>query len=759
MSTTPFLKPATLKSAYDASLKYMAPFQTPLDEYERIANNKPHPAVKDPYPKNTDGTVAGIIQDQPRRTIQQLPTGKVESSDPREWLTIVTNYYANHEMVPKMRTQADPLDKCWAVGSKALTSGSQPTMTMLLGDDLHADFKVPDVRAILYEAGKLSFFECNYYFLESYYQEGDLDAIIDQTDNAKKAGIDTGWDTAVLEKAKSEIEKKKDRNKSYDEEHRGIDAEGVLIVHALQYGKGAKQFSFIPALGDDSYVNAIAREKINRDPRGVPNVQCMYATVTLTNPLGRGIVELSGGMQNFIDSSMQMYQYTSALMLDPPLKKRGAFNKANVKYRVGHVIDMGADQNADVEPLKIETSALNNFNNVYQLAKSQILALNASNDTTISAEAGNPTSSKTPQGIKAAQAQLGIADNHFRKHLEEWWQEVITSAINLEFNEKSGVQPIQLDKDTTQKLMELWQTDPDVQEMLDPDTQLFHLDFDAIQDVPFTFTVDASSTAKEDNQHQLEALGGLNEQIDGSPAMTALMQQHPDKLIGIWNAMVKASGVEDPEKLSFTDDDVEQMTQQMQQQAEMEQQQQQQMAQQGIGPDGKPTPEAQMAMQQQQAQMQAEQQQAQAAAAQAANQQKMDMEAQKHQMGLEQAQMSHQQAMEANQAKTDATMQQMQAKTAAVTGKQPTESPAEQQQDTAPEGSPQDEPNMDGKVEPDETQGLTADEQGVVERLFQEEFPEALIEQAILMMRQGVAPEDIVPKLTELVQSSQGQAQ
>ena len=69
----------------------MTPFFDPLSEYERIARNRPHPGINKSYPKNTDGTMAGIVDSLPKRVIQQLPSGKVETTQGTV-MSIVANF-------------------------------------------------------------------------------------------------------------------------------------------------------------------------------------------------------------------------------------------------------------------------------------------------------------------------------------------------------------------------------------------------------------------------------------------------------------------------------------------------------------------------------------------------------------------------------------------------------------------------------------------------------------------------------------------
>lgn len=556
--TFAYLKPSNLQEAWQASKDFMKAPHDPLSEYERIADNRPHPGIDPNYPKNTDGTLAAIIQEQPKRIIQQTPTGVLKSNDPRKWLPIVANWVMNEQLIPRATSQADPLQKSWAMGQKTLTYGAQLSTTFFGGknDWFGADFKIPYIKDIYFESGKLTWQDCNYGFIRAWYQKGDVEAIIAKERRLRKAAKERGeeyeptWDVTVLKEALDLDRKKTSQEQSRGEYERNVQAGGIEIVHAMQDGVGAKFYSFLPALD-----GKVCRTKVNKDPRGVMPIQAMYANIDLSNPLGRGAVELSGGMQNFIDSTMQAYQYIMGLMMNPPLKKRGSVVVSSLKYKMNAVWDMGSQPNNDVEPVNINNAAINNFAQIYGLAKSQIMNLNNSADTSVSSEVGNPGFSKTDAGVDALQARLGVSDNYMRKQYETWWSDVLESMVNIHFAEKNGIEVLDLDQETADKLRAI---NPG---LVNDDNQ-FELDYDEIEDVPFHFAVDASSSNMEDKQAQVEALDGLLARIDGSQMLGQMIPA--DKVIALWNAVVAASGVESPEKIAIDQDELDQMMNQPQ---------------------------------------------------------------------------------------------------------------------------------------------------------------------------------------------------
>lgn len=557
----------------------MRPFIDPLDEFERIARNQPHPGIDKSYPKVTDGTTSSIIQKTPRRIVQQIPTGSVKGEG---WLPIVAGFIFRSEIIPNANEQNAFIDKCWRLIRSALGFGAAHSYTPIVnrGDYFGPDLGIPYIKNVKFQAGKLSDLESQCVFLEAWYQPSDIDHIISKekklAKSAKQRGekADSSWDLEALKEIKDMVSAKADEEKSVndgkakDDTHKG----GVKLVHAFERGVGSTFYTFHPSS------QKIVRKKKNPDPRGDIPVQTMYFETDGINPLGRGIVEQVGSLQNLMDSEMQMYQYNRALMLNPPLIKRGSFNKTQVKFVPNVIIDVGVDPNADVKPLTIDTSAIQNFAQNYGLMKSQLLNLTSSPDTSISSDVGNPGFSKTPAGVNAVQANVSVDDNYIRKQFEQWFERWAETAINLYFAEKTGIHEIQLDKETASKLRKMPEFQPGgaMDGSISPENVIL-VDFDEATEA-LKFEVDASTSNMKDNTQQLEALDALLTRIESSSILQSIIP--PKKIIGAWNSIVHASGVENPEELEVSEEELEELEQQAMEQEQMAQEQM--MAEQGM---------------------------------------------------------------------------------------------------------------------------------------------------------------------------------
>lgn len=557
MSTFQYLEPKNLVETFRTSQSYTEGLTEHFREYERLARNKPHASIPKEYPKTTDGTTASIIRKTPHRIIQQLPTGKVKSTT-EDWLSIVAEFIYTEKIIPNANESYALLQKCWNVVERFLTFGSCPTYAPFVE---HAGYFCPDLRLpywgdIFLQPGKLSDEDSNYIFLRSWWQTKDIDALIERQSKLPKNK--RTWDVDALEHVKDITVTKDDKTKTPAEIELQVNSEGgVELITGFQRGKKAKFYTFhVQSTGsgeDKKYNGTVVRTKVNKDPRGELPISFAYGDIDGTNPLGRSIIDLVGGLQNLMDGEMQMYQYNRALQLNPPLLKWGNFSKNKIKFAPNVIIDLGTNPDAKIEPLTIDTTALANFPNNYGLMKSQMLNLLASPDTSISAEVGNPGFSKTPQGVEASKANLSIDDNYVRKQFETWFERWSETAINLYFAERTGVEELQLNQESADELREL-ATEGKFDPNLLSDDNKIRIDYDTATPA-LKFEVDASTSKMKEEIQELESLQGLAQFLDKSDQIQALVP--PQKKLQLWNAIVSNSGTENPEKLKMNEKEIE----------------------------------------------------------------------------------------------------------------------------------------------------------------------------------------------------------
>jgi hypothetical protein len=513
------LNPNTLKADYDPALTAMKTWWENFNEYERLARNKPHPKViAAKLPTVTDGTLAGVINRQPKRIIQQIPTGRVKSPEEPD-LADIADYIWQNEVIPHVSYNGDMIQKSWIMAKKALTYGCSVSFSFFknAGDYFGADFSIPYIRDIIFERGQSYGPDCNVLYFRQYYTPSQIQLIIDkerrlsrkakarQKNDPSEEGYDASWNVNRLKYLKDKLAAKEKEADSRTPAERDKSPSGGLIeiIHALQTGVGAKFYSFSPDMVDGKNV---VRTKVNPDPRGKMPVDFLYADIDLSNPLGVGYCEMSGGMQNMLDSEVQSYQLIQKLMLNPPVMKWGKGIKGStIKYKNNAVWDMGNDTGSKIEVVDINNEAIANFSTNYGLMKSQILQLTNNQDSSVpGAATGGVGQSKTPAGVNQQQQMIGFDDNYFRKQYESWYQANSETLLNIHFAESDGTREIELTEDFLDDIA------PNIQDgnkfvSINKNTKKAAVMYSEIK-TKLKFTVDPTTSESDDDSHQVEVL-------------------------------------------------------------------------------------------------------------------------------------------------------------------------------------------------------------------------------------------------------------
>lgn len=538
---------------YHKAVLWTEQWTDPFDEYVRIARNGVAPNTPPEYARVSDGTTASLIRKAPKRVIQQLPTGVITADDDNDWLPIVAEFILLNKIIPYANASYDLIQKFWSSVENGLTVGGQAVYTPFLkhGDEFTTDASLIYYGDIFFQPGKKSFYDCDYFFMRSWWQPETIDQVIEsekkRVKEAKSAGIEyeSTWDIQALKQARKQVVAKDESAKTETEEKFGIDASGIQIITGFQRGVGAT--FYVGCSTGEHNDGFIVRRKKNKDPRGLPPVDYFYADVDGSNPFGRSIVEIVGGMQNMIDADMRAYKFNRALGLAPPVMTYGNVDTSQAIYEANAIIEMGNDPNNRIVPLSVDTSAINNYPNIYAMNKTQLHALfNSGGDTTVSAEVGNPGFGKTPTAIKQQRELMSADDNYIRKNFESFFENWAETAVNVYFAEREGVEVLQLDQKTADRLRHLQQKGKLDWDFVTDDNKI---EIDYSNATPaLRFRVDASTSKLNGQSEQLETLQLLSE-IASTPIFARLVPQ--EKLAACWNKIVANSGVEDPEELSI----------------------------------------------------------------------------------------------------------------------------------------------------------------------------------------------------------------
>lgn len=522
----------------------MRPFFQPLAEYERLGRGLPGKIPKG-KPRVTDGTLAGARREAPKRIIQQLPTGKVTIKKFPE-LEPYVNAVLTDEILLNANSSGTPYSKSKKAIKDTFTSGMSAAYVFYnrRGDKFFADFRRVYYKDIGFEKGKTSEFDSNVMKMTGWYTKLDIKAIIYWQKQLEKMAKERGekfypeWDLKILAQLLDEgLEEKDDEHKTEEEKKKSEGSTGYIkIEHIFQVGVGAKFYGYSPKLG-----KAVKRCE-TKDPRGIIPIHLLVPEEDDANPLGEALLSISAGKQNLLDFDMQMYQYNRGLLLSPPVKKWGNVPTSAIKLVPDAVIDMGGLKTAgnDIETVDINNSAISDYRNNSSYIKTQIYnELGSTSDSSISASVGAVGYSKTDRGVAAQENKLGTSDNDLRKVTEQWLGRIFETQLNIHFAESQGMKELELQKATIKRL-----------KLEEP----YVMDYS--QDLgPIKFTVDAGTTEASDSKQENEELVGLLDITSKYGGLRA------DRQMAIVNQVIKNSGVDDAEDLTYTDEEIEQAKQ------------------------------------------------------------------------------------------------------------------------------------------------------------------------------------------------------
>lgn len=441
-----YLEGKEVCEAYEAATKEADKWREDYDEFERLANNGLIADLDEALPKVNDGSLAAALLKMPKRTVPKNLTGRAKALDREDaWLTELANLQWENNIVPNANSQA-PFQKKWEVAThKAGIYGGCPIVNLFVtrGSYTGSDFIIPpSVRDVKLEAGKVSDTDSDIIFWDVYYSISQWKTMIeDAKEETKDKNSYNKWDVKLMQEI---LTAKPDEGRPSNDENsqntkNGVHKTGVHCFIAFQRGVDAP-FSMYHPQHKDRPVRAWA----NPDPTGDIPVHYLYCYQDFINPYGIGIVKLAGGTQNVLDYMRQADVLATQLGLRPPKLISGDDSQTDYdSFTYTEDADWFAG-NAQVERMELADGVYRELPNRISMYQSSLNKILPMGDTSVSAEAGDPLQSKTPAGVKMAQSQLSIDDEHITANLYTTAGLVFKSMINTHFANMQGADPIKV---------------------------------------------------------------------------------------------------------------------------------------------------------------------------------------------------------------------------------------------------------------------------------------------------------------------------
>lgn len=531
-----FFEQSDLHDLYKLAKEESYEWRRPYKEYERIADNGLLDDLDEVLPETNDGSLAAGLYKLPKRVVKNNLEGRFESSDRDEaWITELANIYWKNKILPNANTDAPYKRKVKDVVRKAAIYGGQPVINLLVDDGKggsKADFIVPYCQDVRLEPGKVSDQASDIIFWDVYYTRKQIADMIEQAkdENGKSDGkgentVNQGdgynkWNIEALQAIYDSKDEGEDRDQNEDHDSKdglAVKKGGVKFCIAFQRGVKAPFYMYHHS------TNKVVREWENPDPTGDIPVKYLYCYQDFINPYGVGIVKLAGGTQNVLDI-MRMYDvYATQIGVRSPRVISGNEDEVDEDSMVYAPDANWYVGNAKVDRWEMANGVYNQLPTRIQMYQSSLNKFMPIGDSTVSASAGDPMQSKTPAGVKQAQAMLSIDDEDFIDNLYEWWEQVATNLINLTFANMQGSDILKLSDDEMKLLADAGLEIP-MGEMGTPLTNELEVLWDETRST-FTFQMDAEKDADAEKQEKREALTAALELRAADPNFDMTLMQ------------------------------------------------------------------------------------------------------------------------------------------------------------------------------------------------------------------------------------------
>nr|DAW04683.1 MAG TPA: portal [Caudoviricetes sp.] len=548
-----------LKEKLDASIDYMKQATRDFsDVNEQVYYRKP--VIEDgkmQFSDLVDNTLASYIEKLPKDIVQKIPTFTVDSKeDSKVWDLVYEGILYDYIIDPNAFSSFSLLQKFWETMRAGAIYGGALAYFLYSNVNGTATVEYRNVywRDLYPEAYAGDGNSMNHVFIRGLYTHDDIVNMQENaTDKKTKKALE-----AVLNYGKGA----KDR----DMPRSAIIQNLPSNLYELFLYIDRKQM----ILFSDNTGEIIEAED---NVLGELPTEMFYSDYDRISFFGRSLIDMAYPQQQALTSFLRSFIYTSDYNTSPAKLVKGmALNEETFDLEKNNTMFLG-DSDGDMKLLTIDTDIYRNFNSIYSLLKACILtSLPASSDTSISAEVGDPTYSKTPAGVKDQEAKATIGNNYYRKAFEHFLSNTLNKMLNIFLREsaKAGV-PFKLQFGTKYAKL-IREEDP---KMLDEDNTLV-IDPKGIKNVRVNIEFNSTrEIAKEEDMKRLQTfISGLFELGKSNAQIGEALKYVLPVLI---QELAKNSNLENSDKIAeLLKQGLEAVNAQAEQQQEQQAQEQQQ---------------------------------------------------------------------------------------------------------------------------------------------------------------------------------------
>lgn len=377
-----------------------------------------------------DTTIAGLVRQIPRNSLQQLPIFGVAINGTKNSIrAALASFFVRHNVLNEDTFGKGLLSTLQMGTEQAITHGYAPFMTVTneVLDDFGTTMRLMHYTDVDPEPGIQDFNEAGFFYVVANLTKSRVRKIRD----AAKQNPNTSWYVDALDRLLEITPETKNYSIYQSDPQKKAQQEYIAntyqFVTKYEVGRGGKFCTFCPQLPETAL-----RCIENKSKFGYPRVQGLVIDPAPLTPFGLSRVRLASPNQNLANIYYQSIASMLLLNAKPPVLKRGRFTKP-VQLKQGAIWE-ALDQNATAELKSMDNGALAQFTPMMKFLASQIQNIMGS---PFSAVNNGGEFSKTGPGVKQQNEVQDLTTNQITNILENFLRQYVLVALDTFISEQT----------------------------------------------------------------------------------------------------------------------------------------------------------------------------------------------------------------------------------------------------------------------------------------------------------------------------------
>lgn len=411
---------------YRDFLKYQSEMRSRVANYGKLEKltSAEVLSVKPDLPNISSGETAGLVRRIARNVVQNTPNVEVISiHDDDTPYGVFSRHILLEKIIGSDTYSNDMQQNLYASTMSALTLGFDCVIPVLLQDAAggwYVKYDSIHYEDVYPEPGAKDVRQANDVFIRRWLTKKTIEQIVrDQVQ---------GWDIAALKVLLQSKPRQKEAASHQEKKHRTIPHGYEIVTWYSNTGDPFLTFSV--------QTKQLLRVEKNKHPLKMHPVHFMVLEKDPQQPLGRSIVELILGRQEFQDLMLNGAMKLWYRNINPSIIGYGTVN-AIPNLSPGKYTSI-SNPNARIETFEVNTQTLLQYGSISQQNLGAMVNMVGSADQQMAASAGGGMSA-TPQGVEAQEELVDITTNNYQKAIESFFSHYASYALTIYFQELKGV--------------------------------------------------------------------------------------------------------------------------------------------------------------------------------------------------------------------------------------------------------------------------------------------------------------------------------